>query len=133
MKDVIYIEKKNFCKYQNLNIVAFSLAFGGAMGSPGQILVVTKEGLVYSMNYVYGDMIFHMCCEVCPPLKDCEFGVLDVERTPEGWKGVRLGMGNFLVLTEPIFNLLKDKILEMPPHILYGKWLTMVLETIPKK
>lgn len=132
MNEVINIDEKNYGDYRNLNIVAFSLAFWGAMGSPGEILVVSKEALVYSMNYVYGNMTIEMCFEVCPPLKDCKFGMFDVEKTPKGWKGARLGMGNFLVLAEPIYNHLKGELLEIPPHILYGKWLGMVLDCIKK-
>lgn len=130
MKEVIYIDEKNYGQYSNLNIVAFSLAYGGAMGSPGEILVVTKDAKIYSMNYVYGNMTIEMCFEVCPPLKDCEFGMFDVEKTPEGWKGARLGMGNFLVLSEPAYNQLKPELSEMQPHILYGKWIDMTLNLL---
>jgi len=130
MNKVINIDEKNYCDYVNLNVVAFSLAYGGAMGSPGEILVVTKEALVYRMNYVYGNMTIEMCDEVCPQLKDCEFGMFDVDKTPIGWKGVRLGFGNFLVLSDPIYNTLKDEILDMSVDILYSRWLEMTLNLL---
>jgi len=40
MKEVIYINKNNFGKYLNLDIVAFSFAYGGAQGSGGEIIKV---------------------------------------------------------------------------------------------
>ena len=133
MKKVINIDEKNYGDYKNLNIVAFSLAYGGAMGNPGEILVITKEALIYSMNYAYGDMTIEMCNEVCPLLRDCQFGFFEVEGTPVGWKGVPLGAGNFLVLAEPIYNQLKHKLLEMPPHFRYGEWIDMTLNLLNKR
>lgn len=81
------------------------------------------------MNYVY-DMEIEMCDKVCPPLKDCIFGLWDVEETPNGWKGFRLGAGNFLLLAEPLYHQLKRQMFKLAPHELYGKWIDMVLNCI---
>jgi hypothetical protein len=126
MEDVIYIDEKNFKDYINLNVIAFSFAHGGAQGSPGEIIVITKENIIYSMNYAYSYMTIEMCDEVCPPLKECQFGLFEVEKTPVGWKGVPLGAGNFLVLSEPIYNQIEHELLQMPPHIRYGRWMGIV-------
>lgn len=133
MKKVIYIDEKNYGDYKNLDIVAFSLAYSGAMGNPGEILVITKEARIYSMNYAYGDMTIEMCHEVCPPLRDCQFGFFEVEETIVGWKGVPLGAGNFLVLSESIYNQLKHELLEMPPHFRYDRWIDMTLNLLNKR
>ena len=127
MKEVIYIGDKNYKCYLNLDVIAFSFAYGGAMGSGGEIIVITKEANIYSMNYVFGDMTIEMCDEVCPPLKDCLFGFFEVEKTPDGWKGISLGAGNFLVLAESIYNQLSPDLLCVPPHIRYGRWMNMVI------
>ena len=100
------------------------------MGSGGEIIVITKGAGIYSMNYVFGDMTIEMCYEVCPPLKDCEFGVLEVEKTPNGWKGISLGMGNFLVLAEPIYNRIGRNLLKLRPSFRYREWRGMVLELL---
>ncbi len=128
-KEVIYIDNKNCWDYLNLDVIAFSFAYGGAQGSGGEILVITKVAKMYSMNYVWGDMTIEMCYEVCPPLKDCEFGVIDVEKTPNGWKGIGLGLGNFLVLAEPIYNQIGHELLKLRPPFRYREWRDMVLET----
>ncbi len=130
MKEVIYIGDKNYKCYLNLDVIAFSFAYGGAMGSGGEIIVITKEANIYSMNYVFGDMTIEMCDEVCSPLKDCEFGVLEVEKTPKGWKGISLGFGNFLVLAEPIYNQIGHNLLKLRPSFRYREWRDMVLETL---
>lgn len=130
MEIVTYINEKNYKDYLNLDVLAFSYAHPGAMGYGGEIIVITKEAKVYSMNYAFGDMKIEMCNEVCPPLRDCVFGLFNVERTPKGWEGIRLGCGNFLVLAEPIYNQLKQEMANMPSHILYGEWMDMVLSCL---
>lgn len=126
MEDVIYIDENNYKNYINLNTIAFSFAHGGAQGSGGEILVITNDTKIYSMNYCFGNMTIEMCDEVCPPLKDCFFGFFEVEKTPVGWKGVPLGAGNFLVLSELVYNQIARELLQMPPHIRYGRWMGMV-------
>jgi len=129
MEKEIYINKGNYKEYANLDVVAFSYAHGGAQGVGGEIIVITKDVKIYSMNYVY-DMEIEMCDKVCPPLKDCIFGLWDVEETPNGWKGVRLGAGNFLVIAEPLYHQLKRQMFKLAPHKLYGAWMDMVLNCI---
>lgn len=129
MEKEIYISKENYKEYTNLDVVAFSYAHGGAQGVGGEIIVITKDVKIYSMNYVY-DMEIEMCDKVCPPLKNCIFGLWDVEETPNGWKGVRLGAGNFLVIAEPLYHQLKRQMFKLAPHELYGKWIDMVLNCI---
>ena len=129
MEKEIYINKGNYKEYANLDVVAFSYAHGGAMGVGGEIIVITKDAKIYSMNYVY-DMEIEMCDKVCPPLKDCIFGLWDVEETPNGWKGFRLGAGNFLLLAEPLYHQLKRQMFKLAPHELYGKWIDMVVNCI---
>ena len=112
MNEVTYIDEKNYKDFLNLDVIAFSFAHGGAMGSGGEC---------------FGEMTIEMCDEVCPPLKDCRFGFVDVEQAPDGWEGVSLGFGNFLVLSEPIYNQIKAEMLHMPPPIRYRSWQAMVL------
>ena len=129
MEKEIYISKENYKEYTNLDVVAFSYAHGGAQGVGGEIIVITKDAKIYSMNYVY-DMEIEMCDKVCPPLKDCIFGLWDVEETPNGWKGFRLGAGNFLLLAEPLYHQLKRQMFKLASHELYGKWIDMVVNCI---
>ena len=126
MDEVVYIDEKNYKDFLNLDIVAFSFAYGGAQGSPGEILVLTKDAKMYSMNYAFGNMTIEMCDKVCPPVKDCVFGCLDVEKAPSGWEGFSLGAGNFLVLSDAIAKSLKEELLSMRPSYRYQSWRYMV-------
>ena len=77
----IYLSKENYQEHINLDVVAFSYAHGGAMGAGGEIIVITNDAKIYCMNCVFSDMKKELCDEVCPPLKDCIFGLWDVEKT----------------------------------------------------
>ena len=132
MDEATYINENNYRNYINLNVIAFSFAHGGAQGSGGEIIVITNDTNIYSMNYCFGNMTIEMCDEVCPPLKDCIFGFFEVEKTPVGWKGVPLGAGNFLVLTESLYNQIEYELIKMPPHIRYGSWMSMVKNLMSK-
>lgn len=125
--EVISIDEKNYKDYLALDIVAFSFAYGGAMGSGGEILVITRDAQTYSMNYVFGYMTIEMCYEVCPPLQECSFGFIDVEETPSGWEGISLGAGNFLVFADSIPNSIKQELKGLRPPYRYQSWRSMVL------
>lgn len=131
-EEIKKISHENYKDYTNLSAIAFSFAHAGAMGNGGEIIVITEEAKIYSMNFAYGNIQIEMCFEVCPPLKDCIFGIFDVERTPNGWEGVNLGYGNYLVLSQPIYIQLKHEIDNNPPHILYGKWKDLVLDVLKR-
>lgn len=126
----IYINEKNYKDYLNLNVIAFSFALGGAQGSGGEIIVITKDAKTYSMNYVFGNMKIEMCDKVCPPLKGCVFGFVEVEKTPIGWEGISLGAGNFLVLSEPIYHQIKQELLDMRPCYRYRSWKRVVINCL---
>ena len=132
MGEITYIDEKNYKEYLNLDSIAFSYAHGGAMGSGGEIIVITKDAKIYSMNYCFGDMTIEMCNQVCPPLRECSFGLIDVEKAPEGWEGVSLGFGNFLVLSEPIYTHIKAEMLHMSPPIRYRSWKAIVLDYLKR-
>lgn len=127
MEEVVFINEKNYCDYLNLHVAAFSFAYGGAQGSGGEIIVITKESHIYRMNYAFSNMRIEMCYEVCPPLKDCIFGTFNVKKTPDGWKGVNLGAGNFLVLEDSLYDLTEHVLLKYPPYMRYGMWMGMVV------
>jgi len=126
MKEPIYISKENYSDYLNLDVVAFSFASGGAQGTPGEIIVVNKDGVFYSMNYCFDNMPIWMCYEVCPPLVSWFSRDFDKEKEPTGWRGIDLGAGNYLVLAELLYNDLKQDLLEMQPCYRYQKWKNMV-------
>jgi ADP-ribosylglycohydrolase len=99
---VIKLTRDNYKECIGLDIVAFSSAAGGAMGDAGAVQVVTSKGEVYYANPLYEDIDMEQVFEVCPPLSQCQFGIIGGGVIPEGWKTIYLGFGNHLVLHESI-------------------------------
>ena len=50
---VIKLTKDNYNDYDLFDIVAISIASGGAMGDPGAIEIVTSKGEVFYANPLY--------------------------------------------------------------------------------
>jgi hypothetical protein len=87
------------------NVKYFMIAEGGAMGTPGDINILTEDGRHYCMNYVYGDIDLNKLRKVFPVLKHCDFGMFGATSgVPDGWHYLYLGMGNHLIVEESVFN-----------------------------
>ena len=50
------INNSNYEAFTNLDLVAFSYAYEGAMGEGGGIYMIDASGQVYHANYYYGDL-----------------------------------------------------------------------------
>ncbi len=131
MMNEIKLEKATLSTVPYDKIRYFSLAEGGAMGCPGEVLMVTSEGEVYQANYCYGDISYGDLVAAFPTLGMCEFPLFGVGTVmPEGWNYVALGMGNHLVVHDDVYPELKKKIVGLRPCEIYQKWLGFAL---PKK
>ena len=94
----ITLTKSNYEQYLPLDIVAFSYAEGGAMGCPGEIIIVTFDQRTFVLNHCYGDLSESEIFRICPALAECEFGPFSRHSIPLGWKYYYLGAGNHLVI-----------------------------------
>lgn len=97
MKEIIEITDSNYKDYCNIDIAAFSLAQGGAMGEPGGIVIIDTGGNVYHTNYCRNNVICEHLDEIIPILKECKFGIFS-HTVPEGWHPEDLGFGNHLTI-----------------------------------
>lgn len=88
------------------DIVFFSLAEGGAMGCPGEVLIATKniEGVKwYCLNTMTENN--DDLCAVFPPLKTFDCGIFGMASgIQEGWNHVDLGMGNHLLVRDDYYT-----------------------------
>lgn len=128
MMNEIKLEKATLSTVPYDKIRYFSLAEGGAMGCPGEVLMVTSDGEVYQANYCYGDISYGDLVTAFPTLGMCEFPLFGVGTVmPEGWNYVALGMGNHLVVHDDVYPELKKKIVGLRPCEIYQKWLGFAL------
>ena len=119
--------------YVPLDIVAFSFASPGAMGDSGAIIVVTGEGHAYRTNPFFEDISMEEAFQVCPPLKDCQFGVFGGGKIPEGWQSHYLGCGNHLVIRDDIsaqFSTVIEREEFKKMGAIYKHWIDIVFEVI---
>lgn len=101
--ETIEITKGNVKDYKRLDIVAFHWSAPGACGEPGGVVFVTMDGLVYHTNYLYeitDDELF----EIFPPLSSFRPGIVGGGYFPPSWKDKYLGLGNYLVVHDSIWD-----------------------------
>ena len=78
---VIKLTKDNYNDYNLLDVVAISIASGGAMGDPGAIEMVTSKGEVFYANPLYEDITIEQVLIACPILSEIELvpGIISFE------------------------------------------------------
>lgn len=123
------MEKTELCKADltkelSEKIWFFKIAEGGAMGSPGEVAVITNDGTMYAFNYIYGDIMYEDVKEFFPVITKCMFAMFGEESiVPDGWKYVNLGCGNHLLVKDEIYGEFFKEIKDLKkPSEVYGVW-----------
>jgi len=137
------IGNENLADLLGLDIVAFQLAEGGAMGYHGGVFFVTSAKKVYFTCYLepstYTGFSKYMSMEnlekVFPPLTDFNCGFMGFgAQKPEGWHYSYLGFGNHLLVRDDLhedFNKAVKKLQDdNPGSILYNQWLPAILSVL---
>ena len=138
--NIIEIDSSNKDKAIGLDIVAFQWAAGGACGEPGGVVFITKDSKVYHTNYVFDNygITCDDICEIFPPLEHIDVGVFGGGLYPDGWKDQYLGLGNYLVVHESIWeDFTQTAELELArlhdegtDVILYNIWDSVILKVL---
>lgn len=132
--DATVISDKNFEMYMGIDAVAVSYAEGGAMGSPGGVEIVTRDGKWYTTNYAFGTMYWNQLLEVIPMLGEVEFGFHEPDKCPDGWRPYDLGMGNHLFIKADISEQFEALVSDVKsPSQLYRRWPFAVNEILTMK
>lgn len=102
----IDVKSDNLADYLGLDIVAFHWAAAGACGEHGGVIFITSDGNVYHTNYVYPEygVTKDDLLRVFPPLSDFRPGIFGGGSYPSEWKDQYLGLGNYLVIHESIWE-----------------------------
>lgn len=124
------LTEENYTKYIPLDPIAFSMAEGGAMGSPGEVIIVDKNSNIY--NFWLQGVEHETAKRIIPVLFECEFGMRGHNRPASGWHYFDLGAGNHLIVKDSIYNEFHPKAIEIDyerrPAMLYQRWIDFVLE-----
>ena len=132
-KKFITLTEENYTKYIPLDPIAFSMAEGGAMGSPGEVIIVDKNSDIY--NFWLQGVEYETAKRIIPTLFKCHFadrGMFWQNQPAEGWHYFNLGAGNHLIVKDSIYNEFRPKAIEIDyerrPAMLYQRWIDFVLE-----
>lgn len=103
---IIEIKDSNCQEYISIDIVAFSIAYAGAMGEGGGVYIVDSDGQLYHTNFCYGDD--HIETEhldiLIPVIKDFQFGVFGSKSNNEEWVSFYTGFGNHLMIKREFYD-----------------------------
>ena len=134
MTEIIEITENNYKGYCSIDMVAFSFAQSGAMGVPGDVVIVDSDGWFYHTNYCDEALSYDHLLEVVPVLKDCEIGVSG-HKAPEGWVPVYMGMGNHLTIRADYYGRFEEEVNKRrikTPADLYMQWFEIMLQLFGK-
>ena len=116
------ITLQNYKSHMPIDMVAFSFASSGAMGCPGEIIMMNREGETFSLNYCYEPWQAEQIYEICPKLEECDIELLGYDTAPEGWMPINLGMGNHLFVENEIGEVFYKQITGLYPGQVYQMW-----------
>jgi hypothetical protein len=132
--EVIVVGDKDVESLIGIDIVAFQMAEGGAMGYPGGVFFVTPDKRIFFTS-IWEQMSDDNLLKVFPPLAEVKWGLFGRgTRYPSGWHYEYLGMGNHLLVRDDFnekFLKESDRLLrDNPDLILYNLWLDAVLSIL---
>ena len=126
-ENVITLTEENYAQHIPLSPIAFSMADGGAMGSPGEVIIVDQESNIY--RFWLQGVEYETAKRIIPTLFECEFGMRGHNRPASGWHYFDLGAGNHLLIKDDIYNEFYPEVQGYMdrPALLYQRWLKLVL------
>ncbi len=130
---MIPLQNNNILTIKKEEIVIIYTVEGGGMGSPGEIIFVLKNGVVYQGNYIYGDLDVEHTSSLFPFLEK-KLGKLD-----DNWKMIDLGMKNYLIIRVDYFEGYKQELLKcidghfLPQKVILSNWLSLAIKYFGSK
>lgn len=135
--EIIEISESNYQDYTNLDIVAFSFAYEGAMGEMGAIYIICHDGQIYHANYCQGGdpLDPRHIADIIPVFKDISWRMFDCISNNSDWRTIDLFAGNNLVMANNIYDTFMKKVQEAnfeTPNKLFQYWPGFVLGLLGK-
>jgi hypothetical protein len=128
----ISLRKNNYKQYLPITPIAFSYAEGGAMGCPGQVLIVDNKLDVYDFSLY--DLEEDDVIKIIPIVYECQWGGYRNIVPPRGWNYEDLGAGNHLFVADAIYEEFATRRAPYGHSLgkLYQEWIYIVGEIVSR-
>lgn len=131
MDNIIELTRENYADYLPIQVKAFYFASSGAMGCPGEFILVENHVRIFQFNISTFDGNRSEIERIIPLFYECGFGMFGAYELPEGWNGIYLGAGNHLIIHDSIREEFIEKAKDY--KYLYSKWLKILIEILDDK
>ena len=109
MENIVELTRENYENYLPIQVKAFSFAEGGAMGCPGEFIIVENHDRIFKFNIINFECNRSEIEKIIPLYYECRFGMFGRYDLPNGWIGIYLGAGNHLVIHDSIREEFMEK------------------------
>ena len=119
----IYLTMQNIDEISEHDIIAWTFAHPGAMGSPGEITIITIHGnamWLYRFSYIQNENLEVEARRRFPNT---------ITKEPKEMKCIGMGMGNRLYLKEVLVSEFERRLKESGKHI-YSSHVRLIYETV---
>lgn len=125
------LNKKNISSIKYEDVVAITIAEGGAMGEPNAFHAVLKDVTHYYVNLGDADFTREEFFKAFPLMETFSCFCAHVDRLENGWKWYNMGFGNYFLIrerySEKVDKYIKENFKENWEHgELYQKWFDML-------
>lgn len=128
MENIVVLTRENYENYLPIQVKAFSFAEGGAMGYPGEFIIVENHDKIFKFNIITFECNRAEIEKIIPLYYECRFGLFGRYDLPDGWVGFYLGAGNHLIIHASI----REKFMEKAQNCqgLYSNWQKIVVDIL---
>ena len=132
----IKLTNSNIKSINKENIVAVAFAVFGACGDGGSIEIVTLENndfIIYTENLKTNAEARTLINEIIPWFSSVRAMAISVKGLPKNWNYIDLGLGNYLLIKEDLYNNFLEVSKTYTRVNIYKNWKTLLNAIINKK
>ena len=132
MQNTIELTKENLIDIKYKNIIAVTIAEGGAMGEPNGFYAVESDYKLYHFNFGSEAINREELFDKFPLLKTFKCFFENVDNLDEGWEWFNMGFGNYLIVrntfSKKVNEYISNNLKENWQHgELYQKWYEVII------
>lgn len=132
MQNTIELTKENLIDIKYKNIIAVTIAEGGAMGEPNGFYAVESDYKLYHLNFGSETINKKELFDKFPLLKTFKCFCEHVYNLEDGWEWFNMGFGNYLIVrdtfSKKVNEYISNNLKENWQHgELYQKWYEVII------